>query len=532
MNKDNELKKLIKKDCRKAMFSTVVVYTVGDLLGALLTVYTADVLGHFADAVLNLDFQNGMSNFWVLLLCLLVDVFAVPLINMGGESVMLANALHHDRICMDRFLNKTYGNAMSIDAGEAQSRLEDDPIALRCNWVSIVEYSILIPITMAYLLHNSLQVSFIYTIVVLVVLMLKLIVPVAVKKTQAKFDVQNREYRTTVRSYETEITEKPHIVIIYGLKNAMIERLNTLYQIYYDKVVRKSSRYETFSKSILSFLDTFCVLVILFVGALLVSQGSITAGAVAAMVGYFAIYNTMIDNIGNIIKTLPIFQNDVSRMMVLYSDGEREYGENIDDISMIEAKDLAFSYGNEAVLDGLTFCVKKGDKVAVIGKNGSGKSTLIQILCGLFDNYEGNIRVSGKELKELAPETWRDQFAFVQQDPYLFEGSVAENIGIGNLAAKQEDIIEVMERLGIKYLIDRQVSFNEKGLSGGEKQRISIARALLKKSDLLIFDEPSNNLDIGTVEWISSFIKECRETVIFITHDEALIEKADKTICL
>ncbi len=264
----------------------------------------------------------------------------------------------------------------------------------------------------------------------------------------------------------------------------------------------------------------------------MVSRGFLTVGSVAAMIGYFGVYNTLISKIGSVIRTFPLFQNNIERVTELYSYEEKKDGEHIGDVDIIEAENLRFSYEDKQVLRDVSFSVKRGDKLAVIGVNGSGKSTLVLLLCRLLGNYEGSIKINGIELRDINPRVWREHFAFVQQDPYLFEGSVMENIRIGNLSARKEEVESVMEKLGILYLADRNVSYHEKSLSGGEKQRISLARALLKGSNLLIFDEPGNNLDAEATKWIADFIRACDETVIFITHDGLLEQASNKVLCL
>lgn len=532
MEKNNPLRKLVKRDCRKAMLPTAIVYTVGDLLGSILTVYTAGILGSFADAVLNLDMEGGMNSFWLLLFCLAVNLFVVPLIGMIGEVIMFGNSLRHERYCVGRFLDKMYENVSAMEPGESQYRISDDPTDLRCDWVELVENLVIIPVTLVYLLYSSLRISVLFTVLTLSISALKLVVPAVTKKTLAKYKIKDKQYKTTLRAYEMEMTEKPHMIRLYGMKKAVIARLDRLYMEYFHKVVKKNSRYKTIADSILSMLDTVCVLLILFVGALMVSFGAITAGGVAAMVGYFGIYNTLISKIDSMIRTFPNYQNDIERVTELYSHEEKQEGESIGDACIVEAKDLGFCYAKQPVFRDVAFSVRKGDKFAITGANGSGKSTLILLLCGLLGNYTGSIKINGRELRALNPQAWRKHFAFVQQDPYLFEGSVMENIRIGNPAAGEEEIKAVMEKLGILYLADRIVAAHDRSLSGGEMQRISIARALLKGSSLLIFDEPSNNLDADTTKWIADFIRECEETVIFITHDQALKQVSDHVLCL
>ncbi len=469
MKKNCSVKKLIVSDCLKAMLPNIIIYTFTDLFCSLLTVYTANILGSFADSVFNMDIEQGMSRFWVLLVSLLITVFIVPAVNMGGEVIMFSNTLHHDRYVMRRFLNKTYSSAMSIEAGEARMHLEDDPNGLRGELVEIIEKLIITPLTFAYLLYNAIKINFFFTLVVFLVSLIKLVMPLVVKNVQAKFHKAAKEYGLKTSIYETEIIQNPHIVKLFGLKRALIQKLNNLYKEYYDRIIKKSTRYNSIVDCITSFISTFCELAILLVGAILVSKGQITPGSVAAMIGYFGIFNSIIDNVGSLIRSYPIVKDEIERMEILYIDEENNTGESVNNMSVIEATDISFSFDDKKIFNNISFSIEKGEKVAIVGANGSGKSTLLKLLCGLLKEYEGSIKINGKELNCISVDKWRDCFTFVTQDPYLFEGNVIENIGIGNSFADEAALDNVMERLGITYLADRDVLFNDKTLSGGEK---------------------------------------------------------------
>lgn len=521
------------------MTPAVIFYSTSDIISGILTVYAARILGDFADAVFNLDFSYGISSFWKLLISIGISVVGVPIISMIGELLMFRNALKHDRLVYRRFLDQTYASAMKISEGEIQYRLEQDAIDLRCYWVDLLVKFISIPLTVVYLLYNSIQISPLFTIIVFAISLIKLTVPMAVKKIASKYDKETREYRSSVRALETEITKKPHIVKLYGLSESLIERLDKLYKNYYKTVFCKSSKYNTLADSVLSFLDIFCILLILFVGAIMVSNDIISTGAVAAMAGYFSVFNTIISNFDYIIRKTPIIKNLSDRLKVFYNDTEIKYDSATNCFAGIEAKSLCieanslcFDYDNNNAFNNLSFTIHNGDKVAVVGENGSGKSTLIKILCGLLKKYKGSIKINGYELNELPIENWRREFAYVEQEPYLFEGSVKENILLGNLSATDESITAIMKELGINQLADRRISTNENVLSGGEKQRISIARALLKGTDLLILDEPSNNLDENSLSWLNNFISKSSKTIIYITHDKNIVRANNYVIQL
>ena len=532
MKTSNGLRKQIMRDCRRSMRMTSVLHIVNDCFGGLLTVYTAKILGDFADDVFNLNISLGFHNAVKLLLCIGITVIVIPIIGLIGNVNMLRSALVHDRMVLGRFFDKKYEDVARYDAGDIQYRIEWDPNNLRICWVLIITKSCMIPVILCYLLYNAIQISAVYTLIVFAISLVKLTVPMGTAKLLAAYDKKIREYNTQVRAYETEITERPHIVKLYGLSEPLINRLDKIYQCYYKEVFRKSVKYTTLSNNISSFLDTFCITIILFVGAIMVAGGTVSAGSVAAMAGYFSVLNTILGNVDYIIRNIPVLRNLVERMTVLYEGQEKQSGIEVDSVSNITGDLVSFSYEKKNVFRNLSFCIHTGLKTAVCGANGSGKSTLIKILCGLLKEYKGSIRLNGCEMNSVAIDSWRRQFAYAAQEPYLFSGSVKENIRLGNLEATEEEIAVVMRETDIDYLADREVSMKQNDLSGGEKQKISIARALLKNTPYLILDEPGNNLDSQTLAWLYDFIKKSAKTVVYISHDDNLSDLADLKIIL
>lgn len=530
MKRGDKLKKKIYADCRKAMTPALLLYILSACLGCVMSVFTASLLGEFADAVFELQVSHGMLYFQKMVYCLVISVIVVPLVGMLGEVVMFINTLRHDRMVYARFLDKKYEEAIKIDEGEAEYRLEMDPIELRIYWMMIRESAFSVLVMILFLLYKALPVSPGFLAIVFLISVLKLVVPLAVRRLQAKYELAKKEYETDVRQLETDITSKPHLVKVLGLTDGMILMLKERFEEYYKKVLKKSVICAVFSDAVLKFLDTFCTLLILFIGAVFISKGMVTPGTVVAMVGYFSVINNVISKCDYILRKIPILDATAERMKVLYDGEEDKNGINIDSISLIEAKDLMLSIGDKKIFQNRTFSVHTKEKTIICGENGSGKSTFLKLLCGLYQNYKGSLKIDERKLFEIQIDSLRSQFAYAQQDPYLFEGTVRENIHLGNLQASDKEVEDVMERLGIMTLADRQITLGQKELSGGEKQKISIARAVLKNAAILLLDEPDNNLDSQTLEWLKTFIRQSDRTIIYVSHDETLSKVADRTI--
>lgn len=301
---------------------------------------------------------------------------------------------------------------------------------------------------------------------------------------------------------------------------------------YRERIFAPKAAWETRVDQVTAQMDTVCLLLLLVSGALAVSLGSLSVGAIVAMSGYYYIFNAAMDYVVKMIKNIPLCRNLVKRISLFYTDAESLEGARIQQVESLILKETGFAYGENEVFTGLRQEVRIGARTAICGRNGSGKSTLIKLLCGLYPGYKGEIRVNGMELREISMESWREKCAYVEQSPYLFQGTVWENVRLGRLDAGEEEVWEAIRRVGLEGLAQREISDDQEALSGGERQRISIARALLKKADILLLDEPGNNLDEKALSWLEGFIGDYRGTMLFISHDERMLALAEETIRL
>lgn len=208
----------------------------------------------------------------------------------------------------------------------------------------------------------------------------------------------------------------------------------------------------------------------------------------------------------------------------------------------IELKNIKFQYNqNTIVLDDINLKIEKNDFIGILGESGSGKSTLLNIICGLIDPDSGEYLIDNQKIKSLNDlYNFRSQIGYVQQKTYLFQGSLLNNIILGlNKKNRVSKFLldEVIKTCKLSYLVERSnlkenQLINERGLnlSGGEQQRISIARALYKQSEILILDEATSSLDEENEKHILNIISDLRKkkTIIFVTHKKNLLEKCNK----
>ncbi|KPL61613.1 thiol reductant ABC exporter subunit CydD [Rossellomorea vietnamensis] len=211
--------------------------------------------------------------------------------------------------------------------------------------------------------------------------------------------------------------------------------------------------------------------------------------------------------------------------------------------STIELCNLGFSYGEKGyALQGVNAVFPSRGQVAIVGQSGAGKTTILHLIGGLLNPSEGDLLINGVSRSECVERDWFDQMSYISQNPYLFSGTIAENIAVGGrVGVTREEIESAAEKAGISEMIsglqkgyDTPVGEAGRGLSGGEKQRIAIARAFLKGPSLILFDEPTTGLDLVTEQILQSSMEELTKeaTVITVAHRLHTIRKADSILLL
>lgn len=204
----------------------------------------------------------------------------------------------------------------------------------------------------------------------------------------------------------------------------------------------------------------------------------------------------------------------------------------------IQLNEVSFRFQESPFeLGPLSLTIEPYEKIALIGASGSGKTTLFHMIAGLMEPENGEILINEKERTQIAQQDWFSQLGYLSQDPYIFSGTIKENIALGQDVQPDDEVIwEVLRQVNLDALVARlpqgihtPIGEAGRGLSGGEKQRLALARVLLKKPSILLFDEPTSGLDVKTEEMIQKTLKKLtgETTVITIAHRLQTIQNAD-----
>jgi ATP-binding cassette subfamily B protein len=521
----NNISKSIKRDVRKTMALPLAIKLVSSIVTYYVAIYTADIIGAFSDSILKMNASSLNLHIKDLVICIALAIIIIPLFEILWGIVMLNNSLKHDRIVMDNFINKKYSAIKNYDLGDIDYRLEQDPNNYRFNWMEIASRTIAVPISLAFLLYLSVKISALYTLCVVLIALIKIIFPFVINKKLMLLDLDNRNYETQLRNIEIDIISNPIYVNLLSLKDAMFSRHSALFNDYYLKIV-KYKFIQILSQSIGSTANTIFNVVVILIGALLASNGNINISHIVQFVGLFAVYAALFTDIENLIFKIPVQKNLFSRMELFYSEHEKNASEEVGKFDRLDVEKLMHRYNEKTTFFNFTFSIIKGDKVAICGRNGSGKSTLLKILCGLIDDYEGCVKVNLENIEHYSLRSLHDTVLYISQEAFVFRASLADNILLFcNDPDKRKRALDLIEELALdgEFTLDTQVA--PERLSGGERQKISLARAMISNAEVLLFDEPTNNLDVETAKFIKKIILETPKTILYVTQDKPYSEQ-------
>lgn len=341
------------------------------------------------------------------------------------------------------------------------------------------------------------------------------------------------------------------IISIRAIKAFVLEKLEL------DKYTKKSRRLikedlnltliEGYSGAVVGLITFTPLLIILWYGGFKVITGALTIGSLMALYTYVGKLFGPVSTLGSLNVAIQSTMVSVNRVFELL-DKKPKIKEKADAKvlkgikGLIKFKDVVFHYNpREPVLQRISFQIKPGEKVGLIGASGSGKSTIANLVCRFYDPVAGRIMLDGTDLKDLKISFLRSNIGIVSQETILFNTTIMENLRLGSLKAKKEDIVRAAKLARIHDFITSlekgySTMVGERGvnLSGGQKQRLSIARTILKNPKIIILDEATSSLDSESELQIQEALENVTKdrTTIIIAHRLSTIKNVDKIIVL
>ena len=316
----------------------------------------------------------------------------------------------------------------------------------------------------------------------------------------------------------------------------------------YDAQLSATSTRALFNPSVM-FIMTFGTLLVWLLGGrwVLLGVGALTTGMLVQFISYM---NQLRAPVQQLIQLTETFQQSATSAERVFSImdmpsevGDLEGAKSLDGVEgHIEFRNVSFRYSEgERVLRHISLDIKPGEMLGLVGQTGSGKSTLASLVCRFYDPTEGQVLLDGHDLRELKVRSLREHIGMVLQSTFLFAGTIRENLVYGNPDASEREIIEAAKAANAHDFImqlpdayDSEVGERGSGLSGGEKQRIAIARAILKDPAILILDEATSAVDTATEQAIQGAMDRLIKgrTTIAIAHRLSTLRNADKLLVL
>ncbi|WP_288457503.1 ABC transporter ATP-binding protein [uncultured Chryseobacterium sp.] len=467
------------------------------------------------------------------------DYVVNVIIQKFGAKIFTDGLKHSMRLPFQEFEDQRSGETLSI-----LTKVREDSVKFINNFINVffgILVSIIFVSVYAIRLHWSIMP--VYVVGIIFIAVVTNLLSKRIKTIQKNIVTET----TNLAGSTTESLRNIEIVKSLGLTNQEVERLNNNTYKILNLELRKVKSIRSLS-FVQGTLVNFLQQIITFTLLLLIFKNIVTPGQYLSLMFYgFFIFGPM-QEIGNIIISYREAQaslNNFDRVMKKEVEPKPLTPKKIGAIEELEFEKVSFQHqtAHYKALNSISFNVKNGETIAFVGPSGSGKSTLVKLLVGLYRPQEGSILYNNINGKEFDFDELRNQIGFVTQDTQLFAGTIKENLLFVNPSATEEDLQLALKKSSCTALLERAENgintvIGEGGLklSGGEKQRIAIARALLRKPHLLIFDEATSALDSITEEEITTTIKEIskekEQITVLIAHRLSTIMHADRIYVL
>ncbi|MCV9933392.1 ABC transporter ATP-binding protein/permease [Flavobacterium sp. LS1R47] len=355
-----------------------------------------------------------------------------------------------------------------------------------------------------------------------------------------------QQYLSKVSSFTQEIFSGIRVIKAYSLENQHQNNMIDLANESKSKSLNLAKVQSLFGPLMIALIGISNLVVIYFGGVMYINGSIKSLGTIAEFILYVNMLTWPVASLGwvsSMVQEAEASQKRLNEFLKI----EPEIKNNNPDHSTIDGtisfENVTYTYEdtNITALNNVTFTVKKGETLAILGKTGSGKSTILSLISRLYDVPQGQITIDGNEISKLNLNDLRNNIGIVPQDAFLFSDSIKNNIKFGNQNATDEEVIEAAKNAVVH---DNIIGFNkqydtvlgERGitLSGGQKQRVSIARAIIKNPAILLFDDCLSAVDTETEETILNNLFEiCKDkTTIIVSHRVSSAKNADKIIIL
>lgn len=441
-------------------------------------------------------------------------------------------------------LNLSFHNKYISGSGGLLSRILNDVKVIQDGLRMLADF-FREPLLAVLLLFNLFYLNWRLTLFTLILLPIVLFFLRQISKSLRKYVLWGQENLERMTSTIKESLDGLRIIQSFNLENEMAKKLRQESEEFVE-IRRKVHSHVEIMSPVTEFIATALILSIFFYFSVEVAKGNISTGAVLAYIASMMAINQPIKKLQEsyvriqetIVSAQRIFQILDEKSEVPQTQNGIPFPKNW---KAIEYKNVSFNYGQENVLKNINLRIERGQQLAFVGESGSGKSTIVNLLERFFDPTDGEILVDGISIRQMDLKSLRENIALVSQDVFLFSDTIEKNILAGNFNKSPEEAVAAAKSANAHEFILKnskgyQARVGDRGnlLSGGEKQRISLARAFVKDSPILILDEATSALDSASEIEVQKGIERLMQgkTSLIIAHRLSTVQNADKIFVL
>ena len=539
--KDHKLKLAITVTC-------AVLSTLFSIIAPLMIGYATTII---FDGINNILHNTGSIDFESLIntLTIVVVLYITSAVFSYLQSYLLieiSTKISYD--LRERLMEKiTHLPMDSFDEnkrGDILSRITNDVDSLQNGITQAFLQMLTAIITIVGVFLMMLTINIWMTLATIVLIPIAFLVIRFITKHSQSYFLKQLVFKGSLNAQIEETFSGHDIIRAFNQEDESIEKFNQDNDMWFDQEW-KSQFFSSLNGPLMNFISNFAYVAIAVLGAVFVLQKAIAVGDILAFFQYVQNFTRPIQQITRVMNLIQTAMAASERIFEFldFEDEENPSTKAIEEIrDEITFENVSFGYTpNEKIIKNLSFTVKKGQKIAIIGETGAGKTTIVKLLMRFYDIDSGEIKIDGVNIDEYDKHSLRSLIGMVLQDSWLFSDTIANNIRYGNLDATDDEVIDASKQVYsdnfIKQLPEGYESvLNEDSdnISHGQKQLLTIARTILSKKEVLILDEATSSVDTRTEKLIQRAMDKLMEnrTSFIIAHRLSTIKNADKIIVI
>ncbi|MBR5504049.1 MAG: ABC transporter ATP-binding protein [Methanobrevibacter sp.] len=445
---------------------------------------------------------------------------------------------------IEKITHLSMGGLDANTRGDILSRITNDVDSLQTGIVQTFNQLLTGVVTIIGVTIMMLSINLWLTLATIVLVPISFFIITKVTKFSQDYYLKQLEYRGRLNGQIEESFTGHEIIRSFNQEDESMEVFEEDNENWYEQEW-KSKFFSSLSTPLVHSISNLQYVIISVLGAVLVLQNSIAVGDILAFIQYSKNFTTPIEQITRIMNMVQTAMAASERIFEFLDMGieENPSKEQINEINEgISFENVTFGYNDdEMVIDNLSFTVKKGEKVAIVGETGAGKTTIVKLLMRFYDLNGGEIKIDGVNINKYDKHSVRSLVGMVLQDTWLFNDTIYNNIRYGKLDASEEEIINASKEAHADHFIRQipegyQKELNEDvdNISHGQKQLLTIARTILSNKQILVLDEATSSVDTRTEKIIQEAMDQLMEdrTSFIIAHRLSTVRDADKIIVI